>query len=287
VSRSRVVAGLSVLACLVVTAPAAAQLPIPPVPGVTGGGPAPQPYGAGDAGGFLDILPPGTNGTDNAPQLAQFEATGTRPKNSEDQRDMYANLVRFAPNITQQDLLGPKFFKDATFGVKPADVDRTYSPRSDVTIVRDKLGVPHIYGSTRAGTMFGTGYAAAEDRLFFIDVLRHLGRGQLSSFVGGSQANRDMDRQQWAVAPYTEADLSRQITQGAAALGPDGVTLEDDAKEYIAGINQYISEARLNPLKMPAEYGALLRPQGPDDFQITDIVSIASLVGGIFGKGGG
>src|SRR5205814_6037241 len=108
--------------------------------------------------------------------------------------------------LQPQDL--SKYYKDASFGVKPGDVGRTYSPRSDVTIVRDKsFGVPHIYGSTRAGMMFGTGYAAAEDRLFFIDVLRHLGRAQLSSFVGGSQGNRDFDRGEWQIAPYTEADL--------------------------------------------------------------------------------
>ena len=47
---------------------------------------------------------------------------------------------------------------------------------ADVTIVRDKgFGVPHIYGQTRAGTMFGLGYAGAEDRLFVMDVLRNAG----------------------------------------------------------------------------------------------------------------
>ena len=36
----------------------------------------------------------------------------------------------------------------------------TFSPRSDVTIVRDKaLGIPHVTGTTRAGTMYGAGYA--------------------------------------------------------------------------------------------------------------------------------
>jgi Penicillin amidase len=58
-----------------------------------------------------------------------------------------------------------------------------------VTIVRDRgFGVPHIYGATRDGAMFGLGYAGAEDRLFFMDALRHAGRAQLSSFAGG--ANR-------------------------------------------------------------------------------------------------
>ena len=38
-----------------------------------------QPYGTNDAGGFRNVLPAGEAGTDNAAQLAQFEATGQRP----------------------------------------------------------------------------------------------------------------------------------------------------------------------------------------------------------------
>jgi hypothetical protein len=72
------------------------------------------------------------------------------------------------------------FYKDATFGVRPVDTDKRYSPREDVTILRDKqFGVPHVYGKTRRGTMFGAGYAGAEDRLFLMDVLRHAGRAEL------------------------------------------------------------------------------------------------------------
>ena len=38
---------------------------------------------------------------------------------------------------------------------------------------------------------------------------------------------------------------------------------------------------------MPGEYAAIGRPQGPDEWKVTDLFSTASLVGGIFGKGGG
>ncbi len=199
---------------------------------------------------------------------------------------MYGDLVYATPGLKAEDV--PKYFKDATFGVKPDDVDRTYSPRSDVTLVRDKgFGVPHIYGDTRAGTMFGAGYAAAEDRLFFIDVLRHLGRGQLSSFVGGAEGNRAFDQEQWTLAPYTEGDLQRQVDQFDDLYGDEGKVIQDDIKAYTEGVNAYIAEARLNPNKMPGEYAAINRPQGPDDWQERDAIAIAALVGGIFGKGGG
>ena len=103
---------------------------------------------------------------------------------------MYGNLVYATPGLSAADI--PNYFKDATFGVQPDEAERTYSPPArDVTIVRDEnFGVPHVYGKTRAGTMFGLGYVGAEDRLFFMDVLRHAGRGELSGFAGGSAQQR-------------------------------------------------------------------------------------------------
>ena len=245
-----------------------------------------QPYGANDAGGFHDVLPPGTNGLANGVELAAFLTTGARPAHSDDQMAMYRDLMYATPGLKAEDL--GRFYKDSTFGVKPADVATTISPRSDVTILRDKaFGVPHIYGTTRAGTMFGAGYAAAQDRLFFIDVLRHLGRAQLSSFIGGAPANRAMDAEQWSLAPYTEADFQRQFDLGDDLYGQRGRQLQDDALQYVAGVNQYIAEARLDPTKMPGEYAAIGKPQGPDQWKVTDLFATASLVGGIFGKGGG
>jgi acyl-homoserine lactone acylase PvdQ len=266
-----------------------AQLPLPvplPLPVLGGGGPQPQPYGANDGGGFRNILPPGENGLDNPVQLAAFEANKTMPPHSNDQLGMYSNLLYAAPRLNAAQI--PNYFKDASFGVKPGDVESTESPRSDVTIVRDKgFGVPHIYGSTRAGTMFGIGYATAEDRLFFIDVLRHLGRAELTSFAGGAPGNQEFDAQQWASAPYTEADLTKQVNNFTQLYGAEGAQVADDVVNYIAGINQYIAEAKLDPLKMPGEYAAIGQPLGPADFKPEDLIATASLVGGIFGNGGG
>src|SRR4051812_40791790 len=254
---------LAVACALIAPAPACAQLPIP-LPGAGGQqgqqGPEPQAYGAGDAGGFHNVLPPGSSGLDNAGQLAQFELKGDRPPHNDDQRGMYGDLVYGTP-IGAGDL--SRFYKDATFGVKPEDVERVEHPRDDVTIVRDKFGVPHIYGTTRDGTEFGIGYATAEDRLFFIDVLRHVGRGELSSFAGGAPANRALDKQIWAVSPYTEADLQKQTTRRPPGYEQESDLVRGDTDAYTAGINQYIAEARLDPSKMPAEYAAIGQAQGP------------------------
>src|SRR5215216_6603442 len=255
------------LAALLLATPAAAQLPVPiptfvptVLPGLPSQGPGAQPYQANDGRGFRDVLPPGTRGRYSAAELAAFLAAGQNVPHCCDQLGMYRDLMYATPGLKAEDI--PKYFKDSSFGVPDGQAERTYSPRDDVTIVRDRaFGVPHVYGKTRDGAMFGLGYAGAEDRLFFMDVLRHAGRGQLSSFAGGSNAG--MDAEQWEVAPYTEADLQRQAEQIPRLLGRQGEILRRDVDSYVAGINQYIAEAKFDPTKLPGEYLAIGRPQGP------------------------
>jgi hypothetical protein len=107
---------------------------------VTAAPPKPQPYGAKDAGGFLNILPPGQNGHADATRVIAFSALGSVfgpgsapvPPHARDQLDRYADLVYESPT------LGPsrvtQFYKDATFGTRPDDVESRYSPRQDVTM---------------------------------------------------------------------------------------------------------------------------------------------------------
>jgi acyl-homoserine lactone acylase PvdQ len=242
-----------------------------------------QPYGTNDYGGFHSILPPGNNGLDTDTQLAQFEALKTYPPNTNDQFDMYQNLVWGASTLTDATI--PDYFKDATFGVKAANVSSTESPEPGVTIEYDEYGVPHIYGDARPELMFGAGYAAAQTRLFEMDALRHVGRADLAGFAGGS--NADQDALQWAVAPYTEQDLNNQIST-LDDSGPLGHQVYEDGVNYIDGINAYIAAAHKNPLRMmPGEYVALNMPSGPAPFVPADLVAIASAIAGAEGVGGG
>ncbi|HET7445437.1 MAG TPA: penicillin acylase family protein [Solirubrobacterales bacterium] len=244
----------------------------------------PQPYGTNDAGGFRNVLPPGENGLATLQQILEYRGSAkTIPPHFADQQPLYENLVQAAPRLTEAEI--PLYYKDATFGVPAGEVASTIEPRPGVTIVRDKaFGIPHVYGDTRADTMFGAGYVGAADRLFLMDVLRHTGRAELASFLGGD--NAEADASQWSFAPYTEADLEKQITQMPQIYGQAGAQAVEDLTNYVAGINAYVSAARLDPSKLePGEYKLLGKPM--EAWKPTDIIAIASLIGGIFGRGGG
>ncbi len=74
--------------------------------------------------------------------------------------------------------------------------------------------------------MFGIGWATAEDRLFFIDALRHAGQGDLAQFAGG--ANVAMDEGVWANEPYTQGALVGGIFgQGGGGQLQNAVLYED------------------------------------------------------------
>lgn len=245
-------------------------------------GAAPQPYGANDAGGFRNVLPPGENGLATLAQIFAFRGTGVIPPHFADQQPLYENLVYGSPTLTDEGV--GAYFKDATFGVPAGQVASTVEPKPGVTIVRDSAyGVPHIYGDTRADTMYGAGYAGAADRLFLMDVLRHTGRAELASFLGGSNAGADAS--QWGFAPYTEADLERQLAQMPQLYGQVGRQAVEDIQAYVDGINAYVAAAGADPSLKPGEYSLLNKPMEP--WKSTDVVAIASLIGGIFGRGGG
>ncbi|MFJ4632027.1 penicillin acylase family protein [Streptomyces sp. NPDC088847] len=240
-----------------------------------------------------DILPAGENGNATLAQILLNQAFGVQPAHAEDQLGPYANLATGASTLTDAKI--NNFFNDASFGVPSDQVASSENPsgRTDVTIVRDKkTGVPHITGTTRYGTEYGAGYAAAEDRLWLMDVFRHVGRGELTSFAGGAASNQGLEQEFYRNAPYTEADLQSQIDNAVANNGARGQQALADANAYLAGINAYI-DASDSGRYFPGEYvltghkDAITNAGTIDHFKITDLVALASVIGTLFGSGGG
>jgi acyl-homoserine lactone acylase PvdQ len=270
-------------------------------------------------GEVLNILPPGSRGNVDLPTLAQLGVTNaprlvstpsdpkgalatadaSNPTNFADQLEMYDALSKTSPGQLDEASL-TKYYKDARLGVAPSDVVSTETPRPGVTIQRDKFGVPHITGKTFEDVEYGAGYANIEDRMFLTDVLRHTGAANMASFVGPTASNIHMDQAQLQIAPYTPEQAAAQMANVVKRYGAEGQKMLRGVDAMLAGMND--AQNALCPLagqapaqvgapgagfgpSCPAEYAALQK--APTPYTRADIVYIASLVGGIFGKGGG
>ena len=240
-----------------------------------------------------DIMPPGENGNATLAQIILNQAFGSQPDHAEDQLGPYGNLPSGYSGLTASTI--SSFFNDASLGVASSNIASTEAPagRTDVSIVRDKTrGIPHITGTTRYGTEFGAGYAAAEDRLWLMDVFRHVGRGQLTPFAGGAESNQGLEQEFWRNAPYTEADLQAQVDYIQNNNGTRGTQALADATAYIAGVNAYI-DASDSGRYFPGEYvltghkDSITNAGTIDHFKLTDLVALAAVIGSLFGSGGG
>jgi acyl-homoserine lactone acylase PvdQ len=245
------------------------------------------PAGAGaaapDVGGFHSVLGLGQGQTVNAVDLAAYEAPGGQaPASFTNQLEMYSGVSRAAPHFTAADL--DRFYKNSGFGQLPGGQASSLSPKPGVTIVRDRaFNVPRITGVTRSDTFFGAGYATAQDRLFLMDVLRHIAEGRSAELLGAAAAKDDST--QLGDQDFSAAELDKEVDDLPAVLGPEGAQGKQDIADYVEGINAYITDADGDPTKLPAEYPAL--GVSPAPWTRADTVALAIFLIGQFTVNGG
>ncbi|MDP3349947.1 MAG: penicillin acylase family protein [Hydrogenophaga sp.] len=109
-------------------------------------------------------------------------------------------------------------------------------------IVRDKFGVPHIYGDSVPDVFFGYGYTVAEDRLFQLEMRRRQATGQLAAVLGAETSGATGGAAVNIVAldlqtreSYDPANLMSQFK----GLAPDEQAL---IQAYLDGVNARIKE---------------------------------------------
>jgi acyl-homoserine lactone acylase PvdQ len=254
---------------------------------------------------FLNVLPPGSNG--NAAGGAGIPGIALpadkAPPHFEDQLALYADISYAQPNLTA-DCKPPvdasehtaasaqacNYFKNE--GLVPDMVKSTETVKAPsggtVTIQRDGWGVPFISAASRADAMFGFGYASGEDRLWLYDLLRNLGRGKLSSFLGPTEGFYSYDANLATVAGYSEDELAQMVSAIPAKYGTLGALVASDLAADVAGINAYIATLSAPNAPVPPEY-TTLKGAGfpPPAFTPSDIVASAILIQSIFAGGGG
>ena len=102
--------------------------------------------------------------------------------------------------------------------------------KTEVTIARDRDGVPLITAADDEDVAFGLGYAHAQDRLFQMELMRRNGAGRLAEIFGAQAV--DTDRQMRVLGLYRLAEaevplLSEPVRRGLEA--------------YAAGVNAFLA----------------------------------------------
>jgi penicillin amidase len=108
-------------------------------------------------------------------------------------------------------------------------------------VLRDTLGVPHVFAKSEHDAYFMVGYLHAQDRLFQMDSTRRQAGGTLAELLGPGALPSDVQ--------LRTIGVERAAARSQAALSPQGYAL---LAAYAQGVNAWIAT---NPL--PSEYTAL------------------------------
>ncbi|MFF2753869.1 penicillin acylase family protein [Psychrobacillus sp. NPDC058041] len=104
---------------------------------------------------------------------------------------------------------------------------------SDVKVIRDAMGVPHIQAKSDADLYRAQGFVQAQDRLFQMDLARRQASGRLSEIVGEAALNTDK-----FFLTFSLRDAAEKSYEGYNAEAKDVL------KWYAEGVNEFISFAK-------------------------------------------
>jgi penicillin amidase len=110
-----------------------------------------------------------------------------------------------------------------------------------VDVIRDDLGVPHVFAKSAEDAYFAVGYLHAEDRLFQMDSSRRQASGTLAELLGPGAIAGDGQLRTFGLRRAAARSLAEVSGAGKAIL-----------EAYSRGVNAWLAA---NPL--PSEYTAL------------------------------
>jgi penicillin amidase len=141
--------------------------------------------------------------------------------------------------------------------VEQYDGDVTAPVSAQVDITFDAKGIPQIWAKTDGDAFFAVGWLHASERLFQMELVRRLARGELSEVFG--EAAYETDLHQRTIGFARRADV-RALTPAARAA----------SQRYIDGVNAYIASAKV----LPPEF-VILRLQ-PRPWTLEDCLAITN-----------
>jgi penicillin amidase len=132
-----------------------------------------------------------------------------------------------------------------------------------VVVRRDGRGIPYIQASSDADAYFAQGYVTASDRLWQMDLLRRLARGETAEIFGRQTLEEDKRWRKFGFAKIAQDSLQYLSPELRAAL---------DA--YTRGVNAYI--ATLDDRSVPIEFRVL--QYLPRQWEPSDTVVIGKIL---------
>lgn len=110
---------------------------------------------------------------------------------------------------------------------------------SQVEVIRDEWGVPHIYASTTHDLFFAQGYTHAQERFWQMDFWRHIGAGRLSELFGEDQVETDMFLRSLGFTVQANQELAAMSARSRSIL-----------QSYADGVNAYLEGRGVNSLSL-------------------------------------
>jgi penicillin amidase len=115
--------------------------------------------------------------------------------------------------------------------------------QEQVTVIRDKRGIPHIYASNTHDLFMAQGYVHAQDRFWQMEFWRRIGAGRLSEIFGESQVETDRFLRTMGIVPAAERTWEAVDDETRSTL-----------EAYAEGVNAYIDQ---NKDDLPMEFKVL------------------------------
>jgi len=143
--------------------------------------------------------------------------------------------------------------------------------KAKTEIYFDQYGVPHIYAQSEEDAYFALGYTVARERLFQMELYRHLASGRLAELVGRTMVDSDKLFRTLNIAEH--AKWSAATFQRNA---PEPVKRSTEA--YLRGVNAYIAKG-----VKPFEFSLLGMKMEP--FSLNDIYLITGFMAFGFAEG--
>ena len=142
--------------------------------------------------------------------------------------------------------------------------------RSEVEILIDKRGIPHIYAANDRDLFHAAGYQMATDRLFQIDLMRRRAYGRGAEVLGVSKVDEDKISRLFDFKRWGALDRDR-----FKAEAPADYAL---FTAWVAGVNRRIDEIAAGDAPLPYGFGPAEANYTPEKWDNVDPFVIAKML---------